>query len=262
MIKFRSTLGEGSKFLDATSRQVPFATAVALNTTGQRMLEALKSEIDRRIDRPTPYTRNALRLSRARKDKLEATVDFKDAAGKGTSAGRYLSPQALGGGRSRKRSELAFARRSGIPTGSYLVPGAAAELDPYGNVSRGQVVRLLSYLQAFGEEGYRANATDKRRKRLAKVGTTEQGFRRINGVVYFVSRGRGTLSGNREQHLPAGIWSKTGIHGGEVSPVFLAVDEPRYQPRLPFYERADEVYAAHFETDYQSALNMALATAR
>src|SRR3546814_6873764 len=87
-------------------------------------------------------------------------------------------------------SDLAL-QRVGLPGDQYAFPAAGAELDAYGNMSRGQVVRLLSYLQAFGEQGYRANATARSRARTAKV-SKASGYKTINGVQYFVSRGPGT----------------------------------------------------------------------
>ncbi|WYX26474.1 hypothetical protein WJ969_13730 [Achromobacter xylosoxidans] len=144
----------------------------------------------------------------------------------------------------------------------FTVPAAAAELDAYGNMSRGQVVRLLSYFEAFGEQGYRANATARSRARTANVGTSREGYRRINGVQYFISRGKGSMSGQRRQVLPTGIWRKTGTHGADVAPVLLAVEQPQYTPRLPFYETAAAVYGERFDVEYSTALDAALATAR
>lgn len=260
-ITFKSTLREGAEFFDKVERQVPYATSVALNRTGDAVRQAWVSEIQRRLDRPTPYTLGSPRLIRSTKSRLEAKVDFKDSAGRGISAGQYLGPQVLGGARRRKRSEIAL-QRAGLPTGSYLVPGSGAQLDAYGNMGRGQLVRMISYLEAFGEQGYRANSTAKTRARMAKVATSEAGYRRINGVVYFASRGKGTMSGNRRQNLPAGIWRKTGTHGSDVKPVMLAVDAPTYTQRLPLYETADEIFGTRYEEEYASALDAAIASAR
>ncbi|MEN5162590.1 hypothetical protein [Achromobacter kerstersii] len=261
MLKFTSTLRAGADYYAAAKRQLPFATAVALNKTAQAVREALVEKSRQVFDRPTPYTLNALRVSRATKENLSARIDYRDATAKGIGADRYLSPQVLGGARRHKRSERAL-QRSGLPAGSFLMPAAGAELDAYGNMSRGQTVRLLSYFEAFGEQGYRANASAKSRARIAQVSTSKEGYRKINGVQYFISHGKGSMSGNRRQHLPAGVWRKTGMHGADVKPVLLAIDQPTYTPRLPFYETASEVYGERFDAEFSTAWDAALATAR
>lgn len=264
MLNFTSTLSQGPDFFSKLERQVPYATSLALNRTAEAVREAIGVEMQRVFDRPTPYTQRALRIQRANKGNLSAHVGFKNEAGKGTPADKYLWPQVHGGSRSQKRSEKALDR-IGLPRG-YVVPGAGAEIDAYGNMSRGQIVRLLSYLQAFGEQGYRANSTSASRARQAKMSgpnmRRKSEYVTINGRVYFMSKGPGSVSGNRTQHLPAGVWEKKGTHGADIKPVLLAVDTPTYTPLLPFYETADDVFGERFDAEYASALDQALATAR
>lgn len=259
MLEYTSTAKEGARWLSRGERQVPYATSLALNRTASAIQKALVEQMGQVFDRPTPYTLRSLRLQRATKQNLTASVAYKDFAGKGTAASKYLRPQVDGGKRRQKRFENALGR---IGPSGYYVPAGGADQDAYGNMSRGQIVKLLSYLQAFGEQGYRANATDKSRARTAKVRRSEAGYRRINGVVYFISRGKGTVSGNRTQHLPAGVWRKTGTHGADVAPVLLHVDNVNYTKRLPFYETADEVYGKRFEDEFTQAFEQAMATAR
>lgn len=256
----RSTLGAGVDFFAQAQRQLPYATSLALNRTAQHILDALVQVTGQVFDRPTPYTLRALKLGRATKDNLVATVDYRDGAGKGISADKYLPPQVLGGGRRLKRSERALSR-VGLPKG-YTIPAAGAEMDAYGNMSRGQIVKLLSYLQAFGEQGYRANSTARSRAHTAKAGKSADGYKRINGVQYFVSRGKGTMSGKRVQRLPAGVWRKTGTHGSDVAPVLLAIEQPNYTERFPFYQTAESVYGERYDAEFASALDLALSTAK
>lgn len=267
MFKFTSTLPEGDQFLQRVERQVPFATSKALNSTARHVKRSVDEAILRVFDRPTPYTQRALRVTYATKARLEAYVGFKDAAGKGVSANQYLWPQVHGGGRRQKRSEKALSN-VGLP-GGYAIPGAGAQIDAYGNMSRGQIIKLMSYLQAFGEQGYRANATPASRVRTAKLtgprfkGKKRSDYLKINGVVYFVSRGKGSVSGNYTQSLAAGVWQKTGTHGVDVKPVLLATRQaPQYTQRLPFYETAEEVFGARFDAEFATALEHALSTAR
>lgn len=263
MIRTESNAADLPRLYIDVERQMRYATSVALNRTADLVRQAINAEMESRFDRPTPYTLRALRVRRADRENLAAHVDFKDAgsAGKGTSADRYLSPQVYGGPRSKKRAEKAL-EAAGMSAGRYMVPGAGAELDSYGNVSRGQTVQMLSYLRAFGEQGYRANSTDRSRKRLAKFGRTDQGFKKIGGVQYFVSRGKGSEANGRRQPLAAGVWRKTGVHGVDVKPVFLFTDAPQYTPLLPFYEVAEEVFDRSFDGEYDTALDAAMRSAR
>lgn len=263
MIRAESNAAQLPHLYIDVERQARYATSVALNKTAELVRQAINGEMASRFDRPTPYTLRALRVRRASRDDLAAHVDFKDAgsAGKGSSADRYLAPQVYGGSRSKKRSEKAL-EATGMSAGQFMIPGAGAPLDQYGNVSRGEVVRLLSYLQAFPEVGYKANMKDRGRKRLAKIGRSEGGLKTIGGVQYFVSRGKGILPNGRRQPLAAGVWRKTGVHGVDVKPVFLFTDAPQYTPLLPFYETAEQVFTHEFDQQYESALEAAMRTAR
>ena len=138
----------------------------------------------------------------------------------------------------------------------------AARIDRYGNLSQGQIVQLLAYFQAFGEQGYKANMNDAGRGKLAKMkgGAGGKGFRRIGGVVYFVSRGKGNWFGNcswrngRMQHLPPGIWAKRGIHGVDVAPVLMFVRRGNYRKRIDLQAIGNEVVAKEFNKDFNEAL--------
>ena len=85
------------------------------------------------------------------------------------------------------------------------------------------MVQLLSYLQAFGEQGYKANMLPKNRRRLEK-GTAKKAGRR-----YFVSLGRYR---DATRHLAPGIWAASGPGGVDVRPVLMFVKTPAYKPRL------------------------------
>jgi hypothetical protein len=258
---YRANLGEAPNLYLDLQRQQAFAAAVALTRTARLVAEKLRADMPQVFDRPTPYSLNALRVRPATRDDQTAYVDFKDGAGKGLAADRYLGPQVFGGGRNRKRSEVALSR-AGLLPGQYTVPAAGAEMDQYGNVSRGFTVKLLSYLQAFGEQGYRANATARTLSRVAGVRTSAEGYKQIGGKVYFVSKGPGSQVRGRQQHLPAGVWQKTGTHGVDVKPVLLFVNAPHYRPRLDFYGTAEEVFAESFDNQYTTALDAALGSAR
>lgn len=241
-----------AKLTALEQRQVPFAASVALNRTAEKMRAAIVLQMSRSFDRPTPYTLNALRIKRATKSRLYAEVSFKDESFKGSAADRYLGPQVQGGQRSVKRSERAMRSRGILPSDRLTMPGRGADLDGYGNIAPSQIVKLMSFLGAFEEQGYRANKTQAQRERAGKVTKKKLGER------YFVIKRLGAKGG-----LAMGVWKETrfGV-GRSIKPVLTFGREPAYKPRLPFYEIAGQVYDAEFSSAFGQSMSEALATAR
>lgn len=247
------------KRLDKVSAgQLPFAMALALTRTAQDAKDALVNEMRAVFDRPTPYTLSSHYVKAATKRDLSAKVYLKEFAGKGTPAGKFLGPEIMGGHRVLKRFEMALRNKGLLPDGRYVVPGKACPMDAYGNPQRSVIIQVLSYLQAFGEQGYKANITEARKAKLAK------GSRRKQGFEYFVSRGPGTFSySGRMQNLPAGIWKRTSFAAGSaVQPIFMFVKSPIYSKRYNFYEVAHRVAKSKFAGHFREAWREALATAK
>lgn len=241
------------------SEQLPFVTALSLTLTGQDAKAAVEREMGTAFDRPTPYTMRGFRLIPATKARLEARLVFRQSHQ--SNARDYLGPQILGGERKLKAFERSLASAGVLPRGMQALPGEAAQLDQFGNMARSQIVQLLSYFQAFGEQGYRANMTDKRKAQLAKVGRTEGGFKTINGVQYFVVSKTKTVRG-RQQDLPEGIWSRSGLHGMNVAPVVIFIRRSHYARRFRFFELVEETVRGRLSTNFNIAWRRALSTAR
>lgn len=242
---------------DLAKKQVPYAAAKALTKTAQEIKAEEVKGMQTSLDRPTPYAINSLRVDPASKNKLEATVRFKDKsdAGKGNPAANFMTPQVEGGKRNLKRFEVALQRIGVLPKGMYIAPGEACPLDSYGNIPGSFIVQILSFFRAFGEQGYRANITDKRKASL------KRGSKKNRGFEYFVSYGKGTRSGR--QHLPAGIYKRTGFAwGSSVKPVMMFVKEPSYSKKFSFYEIAEKVANKNLKNNFDSALKEALLTAK
>ena len=97
-------------------------------------------------------------------------------------------------------------------------------------------MQLISYFQAFGEQGYKANMSAKGYLRVHR-GTKKQTGRRYF-VTYGKTRGgpRITQKGEQDErtaHLSPGIWAASGTGGALVRPVLLFVRPKRgYQPRF------------------------------
>jgi len=233
--------------------QVPYATAVALTRTASDGKKEIERAMPSVLDRPNPYTMRGFRLYPATKTKLRAEVDFRPAFGSGSDARDYLAPQVLGGSRKLKAFERSLQRVGLLPAGYQALPGSAARIDAYGNMQRGQIVQLLSYFRAFGEQGYSANTTAKRKKALAQD-NVRKGTR---GIVYFVGR-------PGDGRLPLGIWQRTsfGAAGSSIKPLAIFVRRTSYSQRLDVPGIAARVTAERFEPHLRTSMAMAMKTRR
>jgi hypothetical protein len=93
-------------------KQIPFASAAAINETLKQVVKAEQMQITKRLDRPTPFTVKAFKIRYAKKHALHGEVIIKPAQWK------YLKYQIEGGTR----------------TGKIGVPTANAKLNKYGNL--------------------------------------------------------------------------------------------------------------------------------
>jgi hypothetical protein len=261
-------------------RQVRNAAEQALNDTLFDARKAVQVAMKTVFDRPTPFVLSGVKVTLPRQIRetsalTEATglgpgrfgtqalvgiIAIDEAGrGKGPSQEQVLRAEVYGGARGLKGAERRLQSVGLMRAGQYMVPSREAlqsQGDAYGNV-RGPFIRtLLSDLQAFTTPGFTANskaATIKRRAKFGRTGdfgpeqSVRPGFKTINGVVYFVSRGPGSVGpSGRKQNLPAGIWAKRGIHGSSIYPVFLFVSTPIYQRRLRF----DEIVENRVQRDF------------
>lgn len=217
---------------DLAKKQVPFSMSRALNKTAEQVKAEMIRQMPSRMDRPTPFTLNALYIHYANKGRLTTEIGYKDKSqsGKGNPAANWMQPQVEGGRRRIKRFERALQRIGVLQPGMYIAPGDACQLDAYGNIPGSFIVQILSYFRAFGQQGYRANITDKRKSAL-KRGTKKSGF----GFEYFVARpneGWGT-----SQHLAPGIYKRVKFGSGTaIKPIMMFVKTPAYSRRFPFYD--------------------------
>ena len=214
--------------------QARVAYANAINDTGFMVRRAMQAELGK-FDRVTPFIHKSPKLVAATPAKLTArilpTLDSRNLPTTGGKVGvdpqDVLQAQEFGGRRRDKRSESALRRagilhngwQTAIPASPY--PGSD---DGRGNLRGAFLQLLLSYLQAYSEQGYKANMTGKRMRGLQK-GTAKQAGRR-----YFVSYGK--WRDGRSSHLAPGIWAASGTGGADVRPVLMFVRTPSYQPRL------------------------------
>lgn len=209
------------------------AAAKALNDVAFKARKAMQDEMQSVFQSPTPYILRSVQVEKATPESLTATVAPTYMGGKGVDPQKILLAEVEGGPRRDKRSEKLLRSAGILPAGYQTAiprehfPGSD---DGRGNLRGPFMVQLISYFQAFGEQGYRANMTDKRKSKLANRGVSANGYKTINGFVYFVAYGR--LRSGPTSHLAPGIWAKSGIHGSNVKPVLMFVRSPSYAPRL------------------------------
>lgn len=220
-----------------SGQQVKQAYAEGLNDGGFRTRREWQREMSEQFDRPTTYILKSVYVRKATPDRLTVDIEPTYFGGKGVDPQRILQAQEFGGPRRDKRSEVALRRIGILPAGYQTAipttpfPGSD---DGRGNVRGSFLVRLLSYFQALGEQGYRANMTDRSKARLHK------GSKSREGVRFFVAYGR--LRGGPTRHLAPGIWAATGTQGGVVRPVLMFVRNASYEARISrarVAERAD-----------------------
>jgi len=255
-MSMKSNIESATRDLRATRQQIPLATAKALTFTAERVVFAEVQEMKRVLDRPTPFTLNALRKTSATPAKLEARVWTKDLGDYRKRYGEiehYLWPQIVGGPRALLGVEKYLQQAGILPAGMFIVPGKRAELDAYGNFKRGQWNKILSALGAAEHTaGYSANRTQQSIRRRGKaVGRKRKG--RL--VDYF--------AGRPKPGWPMGIWQKVGMKsrraGGGVDnqrlrPILIFVRAPRYSRRFDFPGVAKRVSELEFDKILQREL--------
>lgn len=233
--------------------QVPFAAMLAINKVAARARADVQDNMKRVFDRPTPWVINSLRIKRATRTNLVAELAFKD-KNSVENSNAMVSPHVFAGARRFKAMESRLMRAGYLPAGWHVVPGGAAKLDAYGNMSRGQISQILNVLGTYQEAGYN-KANDRTRARLAKGNVKKNTY----GFVYWVNPATGQ---RRARHLQPGVYQRvtTGF-GTSLKPVLIFVPSVNYKKRLPFFEQVMAAANAHFDTEFTQAFDRAMQTA-
>jgi hypothetical protein len=216
-ISFQGMVDEMREDLRVQYREkVPFACVVALTRTAVICRDKMREHASKSFDRPTPYAINAFMAAPATKKNMASAVYLKPGSGgKNTPAPYFLGPEIDGGARRLKREERALASIGLLNSGAFLAPGGGANINQFGNESTGEIVKIMSVLRAFGEQGYHANRTKGWSKRT-----------RVGQI--FVVR-----AGSNHVGLKPGIYRRG--EGGKVTCLQVFVKKaPAYRVRLPF----------------------------
>lgn len=213
-----------------TGRRIRLSVAAALTRTAVKIKAAEVELMQRKLDRPKPFTLNSLQVKPATLDKPEASVETKEGFGS-VPAGRFLSPLVEGGTRRMKSSELQLVTRG---TSSYYVPGEFADLDQYGNIRGSVISKILSQLKLRRDASQ--NATSSKRSGAKRK---SQAFFLKGNIVFL-----------RVREYPA-----KGDREDQTKPYLFLINAPRYKPILPFFDVAQEVTDQHLATEFGKAFD-------
>lgn len=97
-----------------------------------------------------------------RKDWLEVWVWFKDEVDGVQFVLVWIVFEVYGGLCWNKLVEFQFRVKGILFEGKYVVFGVGVDLDCYGNIRCGQVIRVLSGICGFSQVGYNVNVIDSR----------------------------------------------------------------------------------------------------
>lgn len=218
------------------SRQIPFATSLALTRIAHQIRDAQKLEMRAVFDRPTPFTMNAFQVVPAVKARLVSEVRYKDELNS-TSPNHYLETQVRGGVRPKKRYEMRIGAALNQYSFAAIIPTRNANRDRYGNWSAGQRMKVLSALTAQGD--VLSNETAASRKRNPKRAT------------YYVGT-RGSLTGV--------FRSRRSVEDDLI--LMFVKTTPIYHSRFAFHGVAKRAFDLNWRTTFDAAMTRAIQTAR
>lgn len=246
---------------DWQQRQIPFAAMTAINKTAEDIKAEIEKTMPQVFDNPTPYILRGLRIKYATKKDLTASIEKK------TGAAYALYVESEGGGRRPKAAERDLRAVGKLPGDKFIAPGGGARLDQYGNISRGQMIQILSVLDALPNPG--ANQTARSKIRNTKPGdyfvvTTPHGglkpgiYERYGGTKGKWSRLSSKRNPSRAQMQD---WNE-GKTGRQVRPVLMFISTPKYSKRLSFERLGRIILKRNFDKNFADAWTEALRTAR
>jgi hypothetical protein len=131
-VNVKSNIKEVTKGITKTQKkQIPFATANAINKTLFQLRKEMAKQTVKKLDRPTPFTQKGFLVDQAKKNKLTGVLFIKEAVEK------YLKFQIDGG------------VRSGNPFVS--IPTRNKKLNKYGNIAGKKSGLIKGRNQFIGE---------------------------------------------------------------------------------------------------------------
>ncbi|WP_313493750.1 hypothetical protein [Stenotrophomonas sp.] len=236
----------GRQLTDLERTQLPFAASQAANKVAFEIRERWKQRAPQVFDRPTPLTKNAALYRKATKARPYSEIFIRDEAFKGTPPSKYLFNEVEGGIRRRKGFERLLQGKGLMSPSQFAVMGRGARPNQYGNVSAGQVTKLLSQLGAQRDRYQNQTPTSAKRRRS----------RAPKGGEYFVIT-------KRRGKLRPGIYERIGTGwGSAVRSVFIFTNTANYQPRYDIFGMAEDTWKKLMPFYLKRELEKAMETAR
>lgn len=253
--------------------QIPYATSVALNNTMFGATKDLTETLLNKFDNPSvPYFKNskgnprAFYIKKSNKKNLTVSMGLReDGPGKGSYYDKVLGHHFVGGSRQEKRFEKAL-KSIGLGSRRVIIGDDAPNKNRYGNLTGGFYQQLMSYFQMHKEVGYSMNMTLKRKSKIEKKkkksfgrGKNKREYMTYAGKKYFIATG---YPGTHTAHLKPGIYSATGIHGSNVTPilVFTKSDSTNYTKQIDFNKEVENYFNKNFNKNFNKAIQNAINT--
>jgi hypothetical protein len=210
-------------WLGGIQKQVAYATARALTATAREVQRRIPAALEKDLDRPNQFTKSGTFVIPARKDKLQATVAFKDKQAK------YMRLQIEGGSRTPGARGL-------------KLPGDVT-LDQHGNIPRGTIAKMIQAAKA-GKYGKAVRT---------RLGINASGKAPSNLALFYGKP-------KNFPDLPVGIWR---TDGRTLTPVIVfPTNKPaRYRPRFKFKELVERTVAEVWPHEFDKAFADAMRTA-
>jgi hypothetical protein len=249
MFTFRiEGLEELQRKMADSPRKLEIAAQRAMLKTAEIIRDRETAEIVRVFDRPTAWTRGAIKVKVT--GKMEVWVGTVGEANGDKRRQSYLTVQMEGGRRKMKAFERALLRAGVMPLGWLAMPGEGAVMDQYGNMSVGQIKQIMSWFSAAEPySGSTQNMTDATRAKRRKGTRTKMGFE------YVVVR-----PGTQKNLKQPGIYQRFFLgHGSSLKPVLIFVRRgTSYKPRFRFKDVAQVAFEDNIQDQMEAALDMEL----
>ena len=214
------------RFLNNTSKQLPFATKNAINDTAFKIKDSLTQGTKGAFNVPTRFTSNkgAFIVDKAKKTALVSHIFANDQEGKNRA--RYLRYGAKGGVRPPKGFELYFGglKDDGtIPSNSYFQPTSLVKRDKHGNVTKATLKRITKGISGNPRGGF-------------FIGTP------------------------RNNNMPAGIYRRSRK---QLFPYFIATtNKPNYRSIFDIQGIGDKTVLRNINKNFEKQMGKAIASAK
>lgn len=244
-----------------SDRRVAAAMATALTRTALAVRDAEQAEMRDSFDRPTPFTLNSLFVKPATALVLQADVFLKDNVSGSRPASSWLQWQIGGGLRTLKAFERLLISGGYMRADDRAVPGRAARLDSYGNLSKGQIVQILGQLRLDSSTGStrslpRVQADDNAKTKRDKLNRIRRSLGRAGGRYVALPNGTRTLLPGIYLNEGRDFGAKIGYGASRrLRPVLIFVSKAEYEPeRFDFYGVSRRVVERTLQAQLERAI--------